>query len=222
MPCEASASGVAPQEQQAALHLRYNGGGLVFIAVGLASALGGESLAGQPLYEYRFNDKFTVNNRTLTFIEGLGDLNLNRLIVLTSEQTASSSEIVIAGLQPYMDVVTIGTATSGKPYISFPNERCGERLNAMEAEGFNAAGVSVFGGIPAICFAEDDLSQNFGISPTGQSEGQLEAGLNYIADGSCPTAPVISAARQTDQSSARDEHMHFGYGLPNAGGAVFE
>ncbi len=204
------------------LDLRYNGGGLVFIAQGLASAIGGESLAGQPLYEYRFNDRYTENNETLTFFEGLGDLNLSRLIVLTSEQTASASEIVIAGLQPYMDVVTIGTRTAGKPYVSFSNDRCGERLNAMEAEGFNASGVSVFGGISATCFAEDDLSQNFGFSSTNGAEGQLGAGLNYIADGSCPAAPVISAARQTDRASVRDEHMHFGYGLTTVGGAIVE
>ncbi|MFK8078590.1 MAG: hypothetical protein AB8B84_18590 [Granulosicoccus sp.] len=42
---------------------------------------------------------------------------------------------------------------------------CGKQLNAVEAEGFNAASVSVFGGIPATCYAKDDLTSDFGIQP---------------------------------------------------------
>lgn len=202
------------------LDLRYNGGGLVDIAAGLASVLGGESLAGQPLYEYRFNDKYTEFNRTLTFVEGLGELDLDRLVVLTSDSTASASELVIAGLRPYMDVITIGTRTVGKPFISFGYERCDERLNIIEVEGFNAAGVSVFGGIPADCYAADDLTRDFGLSESNGLEGQLLAGLNFISNGTCETEPAMIASRQADRSSTRAQDMHFGLGLPATNGAV--
>ena len=202
------------------LDLRYNSGGLISVAAGLASAIGGEALAGQPLYEYRYNDMHTDKNETLTFLEGLGDLNLGRVIVLTSEQTASASELVIAGLQPYMDVVIIGTPTFGEPYVSFPNERCGERLNAIEAEGFNAAAVSVSGGIPVNCTARDDLSTNFGSSQTGGGiEGHLLAALNYIVDeDNCTRSFTFS--RLPDTATELEEHLHLGYGLKTVNGAV--
>lgn len=43
-----------------------------------------------------------------------GNLNLNRIYFLTTGRSASASELVIAGLDPYMDVVQIGTSTYGK------------------------------------------------------------------------------------------------------------
>ncbi|MBR5856997.1 MAG: PDZ domain-containing protein [Bacteroidales bacterium] len=42
------------------------------------------------------------------------NLDLKRLYVLTSANTASASEATIVGLEPYMDVVTIGENTHGK------------------------------------------------------------------------------------------------------------
>ena len=40
--------------------------------------------------------------------------NLSRVFVLTSEGTASASELVINGLKPYMTVITVGDHTYGK------------------------------------------------------------------------------------------------------------
>jgi len=47
-------------------------------------------------------------------IADVPSLNLPRLFVLTSEWTASASELVINGLKPYMDVILIGETTYGK------------------------------------------------------------------------------------------------------------
>ncbi len=46
-------------------------------------------------------------------------LNMSELIVITSSNTASASELLINGLEPYMDVVQIGTNTTGKNVGSF-------------------------------------------------------------------------------------------------------
>lgn len=172
------------------LDLRYNGGGRVSIATHLASLIGNSNLAGETLYQYKYNDAFSSFNRSLNFSSGVGRLNLNRVVILTTGRTASSSEIVIAGLQPYLDVVTIGDTSSGKPYISTPNDLCGERLNIMEAEGFNANDVSVFGGIAATCFALDDLTAEFGLNAAGEFEGFLNAGIDYLKTGQCATTPI--------------------------------
>ncbi|MFK7859040.1 MAG: S41 family peptidase [Granulosicoccus sp.] len=173
------------------LDLRYNGGGRVSIARELASLIAGDSNAGETIYNYRFNDKYTEENFTLTLQSDVGDLGLSRLIVLTTGNSASASEIVIAGLQPHMEVVTIGTRTTGKPYIQYAYDRCGERLAVIEAEGFNANNVSVFGGIPATCFAVDDRTQNFGLND-GEFEGFLRAGIDFIENGTCAVAPMLA------------------------------
>ena len=53
------------------------------------------------------------------FEQNENNLNLDRVIVLTSGTTASASELVINGLKPYMDVVVIGENTFGKFYGSY-------------------------------------------------------------------------------------------------------
>lgn len=188
--------------QELILDMRYNGGGRVSIARLLASVIGGSQLSNQLLMSYEFNDRYSENNFALRFLESAGQNGLSRLIVLTTGSTASASEIVIAGLQPYIDVVVIGQRTTGKPFISYGYDRCDERLNVIEAEGFNQAGNSVFGGIEPTCFAEDDLSNDLGLKPDNRGfEGMLQSAIEYIETGRCDVAPVIVAnAEALDRS----------------------
>jgi len=207
------------------LDLRYNGGGRVSVAAQLASLIVDNALAGELLYEYRFNDKYTEFNESLLFEETEFGLGLNRVVVLTSPSTASSSEIVIAGLQPYVDVVTLGGTTRGKPYISSPDDRCGERLNLMLGEGFNAENFSVYGGVEASCFANDDLSRNFGVDENGDYEGMLQAGIDYIADErSCVATPIAFASRSSSSEQASGSAQLYGPlgDAQRSGGAVLE
>jgi len=172
--------------------LRYNGGGRIVIAELLASLIAGERNSGSLLYRYEFNPNYTDSNFELEFQDNVGDLNLSRVIFLTRSFTASSSEIVIGGLQPYLDVVVLGQQTTGKPFIQSGNDRCEQRLFLVEAEGFNAAGNSVFGGIDPTCSAFDDVTRDFGLDEnTGEVEGMLQSALDFISDGSC--APPVTA-----------------------------
>ncbi|MEJ2163856.1 MAG: S41 family peptidase [Robiginitalea sp.] len=45
-------------------------------------------------------------------------MNLTKVYVLTTRSTASASELVINGLNPYMDVIKVGTTTRGKNEFS--------------------------------------------------------------------------------------------------------
>jgi C-terminal processing protease CtpA/Prc len=45
--------------------------------------------------------------------------NLSRLYVITSDDTASASELIINGLLPYMTVIKVGTTTYGKNVGSY-------------------------------------------------------------------------------------------------------
>ncbi len=103
--------------------LRYNGGGRLDVTLQLASMITGPSLINQVFITMEFNDKHTSSNETIRFIGADNDydlpvpvqLALPRLILITSESTASASEALINGLEPYLDIITIGKPTHGKP-----------------------------------------------------------------------------------------------------------
>ncbi|HEY0092254.1 MAG TPA: S41 family peptidase [Flavobacterium sp.] len=108
------------------LDLRYNGGGSIATATRLASMITGQ-FSGQVFAREQWNAKAqayfeshdladTENYFTNTLDNGsaLNSLNLSRVYVLTSKSTASASELVINGLEPYIDVIQIGDATTGK------------------------------------------------------------------------------------------------------------
>lgn len=203
------------------LDLRYNGGGRVSIARQLASIIGGTSVAGLPIYNYQFNNRYSADNFTLNFFDDQTNAGLNRVVVLTTDRTASASEMVIAGLQPHMEVVTIGSRTTGKPYISYPYVRCDDRLNIIEAEGFNAAGNSVFGGIVPTCLAEDDVTRNFGINPVNDEvEGLLDAAIDHLVTGSCTMQLVATDANSGAARRAQDGNASSRQGISLPGGAV--
>ncbi|MFA9188497.1 S41 family peptidase [Flavobacterium sp. FBOR7N2.3] len=104
------------------LDLRYNGGGSVLTATRLASMITGQ-FRGELFSELAYNDKKSYLNRKYTFtstIDGtsLNSLNLNTVYVLTTRSTASASELIINGLDPYINVIQIGDATYGKDVAS--------------------------------------------------------------------------------------------------------
>lgn len=106
------------------LDLRYNPGGYTSSSANLASLIG-KGVDNSKIY---FREEW---NKTLTpylqqeygsdfFLQKFSNKtqniggNLTRLYVLTTDWTASASELIINGLRPYMTVTTIGTTTYGK------------------------------------------------------------------------------------------------------------
>ena len=109
------------------LDLRYNGGGSVNTSRLLSSMI--YSTNTNLVYlKQRWNDKiqavFSDESLTDYFANTTGagtainSLGLNRVYVLTTNRTASSSELVINGLDPYIDVILIGSTTRGKNEFS--------------------------------------------------------------------------------------------------------
>jgi C-terminal processing protease CtpA/Prc len=107
------------------LDLRYNGGGSVQTATRLASMITGqfkdqifakEKWNAKINAAYETNDPESLNNRFVDNISGtkLNSLNLGKVYILTSDGTASASELIINGLAPYITVVQIGDYTVGK------------------------------------------------------------------------------------------------------------
>ncbi len=112
------------------LDLRYNPGGSVNSSRLLSSMIFGRRTNDLYLVQ-RWNDKIqaaftrddaTALNDYFADVTGAGTpintLNLSRVYILTTRGTASASELVINGLDPYLDVIKIGTTTTGKNEFS--------------------------------------------------------------------------------------------------------
>ena len=115
------------------LDLRYNGGGSVNTCTYLASLITGQ-FTGTIFAKQIWNEKIMafIEDRNsnddpsddLNFDNYFTDLRpdgnplpslgLNRLYVLTSNRTASSSELLINGLTPHINIIQIGIKTVGK------------------------------------------------------------------------------------------------------------
>ena len=119
----------AEQINDLILDLRYNGGGLVRSAVNLAGMITGQ-FNGEVFAKYLWNKKLMTyfnsdlerfsSQLEINFSESLADgtpinsLNLSRVYIITSGRSASSSELVINGLSPYINVIQVGDNTYGK------------------------------------------------------------------------------------------------------------
>ncbi len=117
------------------LDLRYNGGGSVRTASYLCQMITGQ-FTGQLLLKERWNNdwqnyyekkhpdwiqtpftsKILKKDREGKIVvnKDINSLMLDKLYVITSGNTASASELIINGLNPYINVIKIGTKTHGK------------------------------------------------------------------------------------------------------------
>lgn len=186
------------------LDLRYNGGGSVETAVDLASMITGQ-FTGKIFMQEKWNEAYQAYfektnperliNRfdsTIRTGEAINSLNLSKVYVLTSESTASASELIINGLEPYIDVVQIGGTTTGKFQASVTlydsedftketevNENHTYALQPLVLKSANAVGKSDYidGLAPDVEIFEN--INNLGVlgEPT---EPILEAALNHM------------------------------------------
>lgn len=107
--------------QNVVLDLRYNSGGSVNTAILLSSMIAGET--GNVFSTEQWNSDIQatlspefITNRFTNNDNGtpLNILNLDKVYVLATKRSASASELVINSLDPYINVVHIGTNTAGK------------------------------------------------------------------------------------------------------------
>jgi carboxyl-terminal processing protease len=166
------------------LDLRYNGGGLVDVAVHLASLIGGTRTSGQVMINYVHNDKVgAVLNKTTRFNQTPEQtLNLQQLVVITTRSSASASEVIINSLRPYIPVTVVGDTTYGKPVGQYGLNFCDKVLVpvAFALKNANNEG-DFFDGIPANCAAADDTSHQLGDA----AEASYAEALTVIRTGSC-------------------------------------
>lgn len=106
--------------------LRYNSGGAVSSAILLGSMIAPSNKVGEVLIRRSYNPAFTDalkkeygSDFNIDLIAAnSNNLDLSKLVVLTTYKTASASEMLIYALEPHMEVVQIGEVTHGKYYGS--------------------------------------------------------------------------------------------------------
>lgn len=180
--------------------LRYNGGGFLWLAAAINDLLGGIGHVGEVQYSQLFNSQHASENVTEVFFQDSLALPLDRIVFITTDETASASELVINALRPYRDVQVVGSTTSGKPVGQVALDYCygARRLRLVAFEMVNAFDEGgYFSGIPADCPAVDDLSQPLG----ADIEASLATALEVAETGLCP-ADAASAARASQPGSA--------------------
>ncbi len=167
------------------IDLRYNGGGAIWVADALASWVYGNNQR-EVFAELRYNAQNQSKNYSYAMVpmpEGLA--GLEQVVVITSGETCSASEMLINGLKPFVPVTTVGGSTCGKPVGMSPKRICDKMLLAVNFAVYNADGEGdYFDGIAAECPAEDDPSLPFGDG----TDPMLQTALYRAVNGRCPTA----------------------------------
>jgi C-terminal processing protease CtpA/Prc len=187
------------------IDMRYNGGGLLYIASELAYMVAGPTTSGKTFEQLTYNDKLTANNTAYPFVstgiatnQTLPYLGLSHVTILTTNDTASASESVINSLRG-VDVVVdlIGSTTRGKPYGFVPQDNCGYTYFAIQFKGVNNKGYGDYSdGFAPTCSSPDDFTHARG----EVAETMLATALSYRQTKVCP---AVAAVPQTFLSASR-------------------
>ncbi|MFY0626111.1 MAG: peptidase [Reichenbachiella sp.] len=103
------------------IDFRYNSGGYISAATNLASLIGSNISSNDIYFEYEYNELIQSDiepgDNQQNFIakaENIGHILDGQLYIIVGSNTASASELVINGLNPFMQVTLVGDTTIGK------------------------------------------------------------------------------------------------------------
>lgn len=191
------------------LDMRYNSGGALItsaILAGMITGLDETNVFSKLIYNEKRSDRnvsFPIfddvpvynGNGQLTDVIAMNQLNLNRLYVLSGFRTASASETIINGLQPYLDeVILIGDDTRGKdegsitvydnpPNYSGRNGANPNHLRAMQPIVFKIFNVQ-----------DQDYPNGFSPSPNNRIIEYSSAFLGSMAELGDESEPLLAKA----------------------------
>lgn len=201
------------------LDLRYNGGGSVETATDLASMVTGQ-FNGQVFYKEIWNADLQEENAqdglfdsSISNGSAINSLNLSSVYILTTQSSASASELLINGLDPYINTIQVGDTTTGKFQASFllydsPNfGRQGadpSHYYAMLPLVFKTANVAGNTDYNEGLFPDITLSEDyFNLGQLGDAnEPLLATALNEIAGRPMPVRRNFKALKEISNSKA--------------------
>jgi len=151
-------------------------------AVAVANHIIGETANEMPFLRTTHNATYRVLDRTIV-VNGKRDMELKRVVVLTSRRTCGAAEALINGLRPYVEVVTVGERSCGRPY-EFDELGVGgnESIFLITMRVSNSRGESEYtDGIAPDCRIEDNS-----VAPAGTpGDSVLEEALRFLRTGQC-------------------------------------
>ena len=171
------------------IDLRYNGGGGINVNEAFGDLLA-RNLSGQVFETIAFRDSKASNNETYRFQPSSASVAPTRVAFITTSGSASASEALINGMQPYLgdNLAIVGQNTFGKPVgqSAFDLTACDDRLRVVTIKLENADGLGeYFNGlaatVPNSCRANDDIFRNFG----DPDEAMLATALDFLAGRTC-------------------------------------
>lgn len=192
--------------------LRYNGGGLVGIAELLNDLLGGARRPSDVQLRLLHNVMRSSEDSTRFFQPGGQSVSPVRIAFLTTDGTASASEINVNSMKPWAEVAIVGSDTYGKPVgqLPFDLQGCQDRLRLISFKTVNANGDGdYYAGLaetmPFACAAEDTLDRPLGDA----AEGMTAAALQWLQSGACGAVippPAIAARAKAFEALAPDRY----------------
>ncbi|MGD9930983.1 MAG: S41 family peptidase [Mangrovibacterium sp.] len=188
--------------------LRYNPGGEIDAAAYLASEIAPANVvsAGEVLVGMRYNDELQsyleysgeeyADYLSYRFLDDVnGNVNLQRVFFLTTTGTASASELLITGLEPYMDVVHIGEPTYGKYTGAWviPDDQEEWAMVPIVLKYANTFGYTDFkDGLTPDYVVEDDVLAGI---PFGDTSDPMVAKAIELITGQTTTVAVAKSSR---------------------------
>lgn len=190
------------------IDLRYNGGGLLSVADVMLDLLGGLAATGEDSWRITHNEARRSEDFGAVFAAVANSMQPLRIAFITSNGTASASELVINSLAPHIEVVLIGEDTLGKAVgqyafdqnrVSLEWASCDTRLRLVTFDIVNGEGQGeyfngLYDTVPkrfTLCPAADDISRSFG----DPAEASLSEALHWLNNGSCSNSGSLSTQR---------------------------
>jgi C-terminal processing protease CtpA/Prc len=166
------------------IDLRYNTGGVTDVSHHLGNLFFGQVAFKGTFLKFVYNDKKSDRNVDLRFQPEANSIIIPRVFFITTQSTASASEVLINSLKPYddkIDMLIVGDTTHGKPVGMIAKQFTDYTLVPITYYMYNRDDEGeFFEGLPPDYFVADDLDEAFGST----EEDCLKEILYFIENGS--------------------------------------
>lgn len=179
--------------QELIVDLRYCAGGNFQTLTDFAGYILPNSTNNKVFIQLKRNQMYQEEN-VVYHIQKRGNLNLNRIIVLTTGSTGNLGELLALSLRPYTNVIQIGKKTDGTDiyatnYWTFSETKSHHLVTCYYC---NANGANSLGGLMPDYAAADGLDKVWG----DDNEELLKTAFYFIANGTFPAKSSGKALQQ--------------------------
>jgi len=177
------------------LDLRYNLGGSGTSAQRLCSMITGQftgQVVNRDIWNSKWNSVFGSEDRFVNTIEGipLNSLNLEKVYIIATDDSASASEYVLNSLAPYIEVIHIGDVTVGKNQLSVTLVDTPDQTGAAFGDPSQELPYIVLGGADGATIKNANTNHKYALQPiVGISENA--EGFSEFTDGLVPDIVLL-------------------------------